>query len=439
MTLTITLFALLGIGLVLLMFTQGMARRVDLFSIRNIYLAGFIIYHIVNPILTLRSGNYGSYEIFDPERAGNWLLLFVYVYIAVYLFSYHRVKITRWLANKFSGTQASATDSMLTGLAIGLVVAAIGLRLLGTLVPVLRGLSFNSALALVASACGIMGWVWGQRRFNPMVLMIVAFVMSVALVMSLTDAFSRRPLISVLAGFSWGAYYRWARHVSPGKLIFAIAPLILAAMAIVAAFTAIRGQDSATVQQRFHQMSQGNIREGASGLLSGQTAGVASLWLLDHFPRDFDYQHLFSFRYMAYWWVPRVIWEEKPLPLGNKIASMARLEGVNRNGITLPPGVVSYGSAEGGLYAVVLYALFFGQFTRFFDELIRLNPTNPFVILPVGCTTGNFLGLARGDIANFTNLIVISFLASLLILYLTSQAFGGARRAPAGMPWPQPG
>jgi hypothetical protein len=47
--------------------------------------------------------------------------------------------------------------------------------------------------------------------------------------------------------------------------------------------------------------------------------------------------------------------------------------------------------------------------------------------------------LARGDIAVFTNLALVAFLSTLLLLYLTSFAFGGARRGSVEAAWPQPG
>src|SRR5690606_430190 len=152
--------------------------------------------------------------------------------------------------------------------------------------------------------------------------------------------------------------------------------------------------------------------------------GPAALWMVEKFPREVRYEHLFTFRYMAYWFVPRMLWEDKPEPLSTKVAHLAKLRGVNRDAITIPPGVVGYAAAEGGFYALVLYALFFGQFTRFFDELITLNPHNPFIILPVGCATGQFLGLARGEIAIFTNLAIVGFALTFLLIYLTSLAFG---------------
>jgi hypothetical protein len=437
MGLTIALFWLLAAGIVLMVLYQGLTRSVDLFSIRNIYLAGFIVYQIVSPVMALQSDFYAGFRIVDPAKAGKWMLIFNYVFVAIFLLSYHRIKLVQWLAAKFPQRSATASDSMLTGLAFALILFAVVLRLVGVRIPILQSLSVNVSVALAATSCAIIGWVWAQRRLNPAVLSIAFFIISVSMVVSLTGFYSRRPLVSILAGFSWGAYHRWARFLPPGKLLLSAAPLAILAGLVVAAFTAIRSHSTGVTdaQVTLQQMKSASISKGTSDLLSGQAVGPAALWMVEKFPREVRYEHLFTFRYMAYWFVPRMLWEDKPEPLSTKVAHLAKLRGVNRDAITIPPGVVGYAAAEGGFYALVLYALFFGQFTRFFDELITLNPHNPFIILPVGCATGQFLGLARGEIAIFTNLAIVGFALTFLLIYLTSLAFGQSQndslRAPA--------
>ena len=68
---------------------------------------------------------------------------------------------------------------------------------------------------------------------------------------------------------------------------------------------------------------------------------------------------------------------------------------------------------------------------------MTLNPGNPYIILSVGCATGHFLGLARGDIAIFANVAMISFLSSYFLILLTSKAFGRTSHSPGQAYWPQ--
>lgn len=438
--LIIALLWLLAGMLVVLMIVQGLSRRVDLFSVRNIYFAGFIVYQIISPVTALRTGFFYNFRIVDPVGAAKWFLVFAYVYIAIFVVSYHWIGISRWLARKFPSGGGGVSDSMLTGLALTLIVAALAARMIGMQVPLLRGLSVNVAVALTAAACAITGWIWGERKLNPAVLIVVAVVICVSMITAMTGFYSRRPLISILGGFAWGAYYRWARQLTPSRLIFATVPLLVAVALVVAAFTAVRGQTfraGGEGRVTFSNLGGANLGFGTTDLVSGQSTGAIGLWALEKYPAELDYDHLFSLRYMGYYFVPRIFWPDKPNALSNDIATLARLRGVNRKAITMPPGIIGYSAAEGGFYALVVYALFFGQFTRFFDELIRLNPGNPFIILPIGCTTGQFLGLARGDIAIFTNLAVIGVVSTWLILQFTSMAFGRTRNAPLAAPWPQ--
>jgi hypothetical protein len=300
------------------------------------------------------------------------------------------------------------------------------LRLIAFQVPLIAGVSINTSIAIMGAACAVVGWVWAARRLNPAVLVVVAFVVGVSLIIVLSGIYSRRPLISVLAGFAWGAYHRWAKHLTPSKLVISAAPLFLVIAGVVAAFTAIRSHKTSetSAQSTLQQMRGASVSRGTSDLLGGQAVGAAALWILEKYPAEIKYNPLFTFRYMAYWWVPRTLWEDKPEPLSTNVAHLAKLRGVNRDVLTIPPGIVGYAGAEGGFYAVVLYALFFGQFTRFFDDLIRLNPGNPYIILSVGCSTGQFLGLARGEIAIFTNLAIVGFVFSYLLIYVTALAFG---------------
>ena len=164
--LIITLLIALAVGLMLMMFAQGLTRRVDFFSVRNIYLAGFIIYHVSSPISALQDGTYIGFKIIDPLGAAKWMLIYTYIYVGVYLFSYNRIKISRWFASKFSSGSGEASDSLLTGVSIAMIIAAIATRIIGMQVQPLAAISTNVSIALAAASCAIVGWIWGGRRFE---------------------------------------------------------------------------------------------------------------------------------------------------------------------------------------------------------------------------------------------------------------------------------
>ena len=440
-SLTVFFLYFLAFVLCLMMLKQGLSRSVDFFSVRNLYLFGFIVYQLLNPANALYSENFTFFQIAFPAKTGKTFLLYAYLFVGVFLLSYHKLKPSRWFARKFPAPQREISDSFFLGLAIALILFAVPLRFFGNSVPGLSIVSTQTSIAMAAVASAIAGWVWGNRRLNLAVIAILCFIVGASFVISMTGAFGRRPLIGILLGLAWGAYYRRARYMKPAKLLVTLSPIFVFVVVAVSAFTAIRhNRDTAaaSIQDTTRKMASADINAGILDIFGGQTTGSASLWAIEQWPDRFDYKPLFSLKFMAYWYVPRYIWPEKPTPLSKDIARLARLKRMNWDRMTIPPGVIGYAAAEGGILAAVIYALFFGQFLRFIDELIRLNILNPFIILPAGCATGQILGLARGDIAIFTNLIVLGFVTTFVMLFVASKLLGRKLQPAYWVPWPQP-
>ncbi len=438
---TIIMFSLTGFILVLMVFLQGFSRKVDLFSMRNMYLFSFLVYQIISPATALYTENFTLFQVNSPAQSGKQLLIFVWIYLAVFLLSYHRLGLTPWVAKKFSGPPRETSDSFFLGLAVALVVIALPLRLFGPGIPLIAKASANVSIALASVACGLAGWVWSNRRLNIPIVLMVLFIVGSSFAISLIGVFGRRFMLSVLVGFAWGVYHRRMKWMNPGRMLLNIAPVMLVVFVAVSAFTAIRDNRKtaeADIRQTMAEMQGAQIDTGAKDVFSGQTTGSATLWALENYPDPLEPQMLYSLKFMAYWYIPSAIWPEKPTPLGNHIATLAKVDGVHRELITLPPGVIGYAAAEGGLIAVIVYALFYGQFLRLFDEFVRLNPTNAFVLLPVGCATGQVLGLARGDIAVFANLILVSFISTYFLMYLVKRFFGKPSAQAYWVPAPQP-
>jgi hypothetical protein len=426
------LLILLILGVIL---KQGLSRNVDLFSLRNLYLAGFCIYQLSSPALALETGNFWFFDIVTPEKTGKEFFVLASLYLMVFLFSYHKIKLSPKLAKVFSGPPQEVSDYLLICLAGGLMALAVPMRFMP--IPAIAKPSVQVAIAFAGITSAICGWVWSSRRSNIPLTIFIGFLVFASVLLSVTSTMGRRPLIGVAMGFVWGVYQRRARWQSPGRLILSTMPFILAAAVAISAFTAIRSREGVSGQENLSRMAKANIKSGAMDILAGQSCGSASLWAIENWPETFETRKLYSLKIMAYWWVPRGLWPEKPAPLGNDVARLAKVDGVNWYGMTIPPGVIGYIAAEGGMLALVIYGVFFGQFLRLFDDLVRLNPTNVYIILPVGCCLGQVLGLARGCIAIFTNLFILGFIATFLILYVVNKLFGHRIREKYTMAWPQ--
>lgn len=429
--------ALIGVGMVFLMLKEGLSRKVDIFSARNMYFVGFIVYQIISPAVALHTENFTIFKVYSPSDTGKKFLMMVVFYLAVFIFSYRRVKFTPWIARKFTLPPREMSDYLLLGLAVFLIASGMFLRF--TPFAVLAGPATQVSIAFAAIASAISGWVWSNRRSNIPVVLTAAGVVFGCLVIVLTGVFGRRPLLVVAMGFAWGVYHRRARLMSPARMMVYTAPFVIVAAVAVAAFTAMRSHESRNLdmQGTVSGMAKADIQSGMKDLLGGQTVGSATLWAIEQWPDRFERRYLYSFKYMGMLVVPRFMWPDKPTPLGNDVASLAQVEGINRKGITLPPGIIGYSVAEGGYVALFFYALFFGQFMRLIDELVRLNPTNAFIILPAAVATGQAFGLARGCIALFTDVLVLGFIATYLILFICDRLFGRKSTQVHYSPMPQ--
>lgn len=437
-SLTVSLLYFLAFALCMMILKQGLSQSNNILSARNLFLFGLIVYQLVNPAHALYTWDFTLFQVENPAQTGKTFLLFVYLFTGVFLLSYHKLQPSRWLARRFPAPQREIGDSFFLGLAVSLGLLGLVLRFFGIYIPGLGAASTNVSIALAAVSCGIAGWVWGNRPLNLFVIGMTVLIVGIGFVICMTGMFGRRPLIGILLGLAWGAYYRRARYMKPVKLLVMLSPVLVFVVIAVGAYTAIRSHkvgSSETAQTTARKMGQANLSSGIKDIFGGQTTGSAALWAIEQWPDRLEYRPLFSLKFMAYWYVPRYLWPEKPVPLSKEVATLARLDYLNRERITIPPGVIGYAAAEGGLLAVIIYALFFGQFFRFIDELIRLHPMNPFVILPTGCATGNMLGMARGDLAIFTNLIVLGFVFSFALLFVASKMFGRNVQQPYWNPY----
>lgn len=424
--LTAAAFYGLALGLVLLMVWQGLTRKVELLSIRNLYLAGFIVYQLLNPARVVITENPDMFHINDVERAGQTLLLYALIFIPVYLLAYHKTIVWKWLARRLKTKPVQTPDALLIGIGVALVLTAGTMRALPP-IPVISSIAYHFAIGFAAAACGLVGWVWARRFSNMMVIAIGSGVFLMATMVALYGTFGRRSLLAVGMGLAWGAYYSFGQRLKPIKLIMWSTPVLLVALVLVSAYTAIRGNARAegmNPAQVIRSLASANVRAGAEDVLGGQTTGSVAMWCVENFPKYQETRHLFSLRQALNQFIPRFLWREKPEPLATQLAKMGRVKGVNWEKITLPPGVLGYAAAEGGLYAVVVYALFFGGFCRFFDEVVMQNLGNPFLVIAVSSAIGHFLGLARGDLANFTINIVVTFVGSLVFMWLLGKMFG---------------
>jgi hypothetical protein len=396
----------------LLMLWQHSRGTVPLISLRNFSLIGLIVFQYFSGGLHLATNNYMGFPVADPERSGLIYTLILSAFTVLYLIMYHFGWPARQLSRAVPITRSVPNDATLLVLAVVLLPIGVALRFVP--VPLIGTILGYFGYGLIATAAGFAGWTLMRHFFNPIYVIACSAIFMVASVASIIGVFGRRGLVAAAAGFVWGAFYSKLRFVKARWVVVALLILAGPGIYLTAAFTASRSvSDSrSTVGTLLRGMANPRFRETIPALLSGQSCGPISFFVIENYPRVYQANFLGSVTYIFLSPIPRSWWPDKPTPISTEIASNSRLSGVNRRGITLPPGVAGYIAAEGGIPALFVYAWFFGCVVRFFDELVRRAWWNPLLIVPVGSALGQILGLFRGDMAIFTFAYVMSFTGS---------------------------
>lgn len=428
-TLLAIYLSVLSLAILVMMIVQFSRRQVELLSIRNFFLLGMIIFQLTSaipPILTERNNRY---TLQDWPAAGMQFTVMVSIFLVLFFLAYRWGAGAKLLARLTPTTRVYPPETLLFFLAIALTVIAIVGRV-GVAIPnsTVSSLMGKVALAFAAMACGMAGWIWAPRLFNPVVALFSSGIVMVNLALVLSETFGRRSLVAIGAALLWGMYYSYWRHLKFTQLAPRLAMMALPPVILLAAFTSVReSQQREALGARVSQIaSSSNLEAGFLDLLSGQNCAPTSMWLIDNYPERFEHRHLMTLKYFVMLPIPRAIWHTKPEPLSTEIAAKARIQGVRQDELKIGPGVVGHAAAEGGWYALVVYGIVAGLFIRFFDELIRLKPSNPYIVLPIGSAMGQIVGIPRGDAsvfaANYVAAVLGAYFSTLVLARVLAAA-----------------
>jgi len=415
----------LSLVLVWIVFRDHRSGLCELLSCRNLALLGLILFQLSSVAYSLLASDYSKYPVNAPAKSGLIFCAMITTFVILSLWAYRRGWFVTTLARRLPTTHASPGDVALLLNAFLITVVAVVMRF-GVAIPYISIIAGTVAIGLNAVSSGLVGWVWGRQLRNPVYLVYGLLIIAANLAVVMSFSFGRRGIVAVGGIIVWGMYYSWWRHLRTTGILSRMAIVGLAPVIFLLLFTSVRtagrsasGIDTSqlTAARQIQNIIQGgSIVRGLTFLASGQYAGAITLFLIENCPENFEYRHMESVYYFFVLPVPRAWWPGKPNPLSQQIARMARISRVNWNRLKLGPGVIGHAAAEGGWYAVALYAIIGGLFFRFFDDIVRLNIDSPFVVLSIGSSMGHFIGLPRGSVPNFAFLAVVTAIGSLLIM-----------------------
>lgn len=386
-------------------------------SLRNIFLAGFIYFQLYGAIYPLWINYYQPYYISDPASAASRFVLYSLAFMSLFLGSY--ALLTPWLIRRHRGTafQSSPPPRILASMALVLAIAAFYGRFSGA-VPIVGPLINHMLVSTAAAATCLASVAIFASKFNPLYLALGAIVVLFSLINTTLAAFGRRGLVGVLGAIVVGAAFssfRWNRRL----LLVLLPVLVIAGVFFVAAFSQIRGDLSTqgSLYERTVGIQENLSMESVFDLFNVPDTGVATLFLIDSRPDDFDYDNLLSVRYFFIHLAPRQLFPSKIEPLSRRIPIEANRRGVALGLHTVGPGIIGHAAADGGLYAAVLYGLILGGIFAALDSLLDHYRYSILAVAALFSALGQTFSLARGESSIMLGIMLIGIFSNLILFY----------------------
>ncbi len=408
----------MGAAMLLLMLVQYLRGRWDLLTARNFAIVGFVVFQVtsVPPVLWLKTD---WYRISDPEEIALQHLLWSTVFFLIAWGVYESGVVARSASKVIRANPRPPPDAVLFPLALLATVAAVLLRYVP--VPLIGVLTSMTGVGMAAISTGAIGWLWGRNLFNPALAAIALGLTGVNAFIAMgvgigDDEFGRRPLIAVAAALVWSLYFSGLRYRKPGTVAAYMAVIGGAGIFAVMVFSTARNLEAFT---RIGSITPRQWAERFAEITNGQDTPRRSMWIAERMrDGDFETKHLQTVVYLTTFPIPRAIWSGKPYPLSTYMADYSRRDGVRlgRTGVTNPAGIIGNAAYEGGLYALVVYAILAGLILRFFDQLLIEHETQPMVVLPLGCALGHLIGAARGETSVFVFNYIWTTLSCMFIM-----------------------
>lgn len=386
--------ALMIIAVLALMVVQHNRATVQLVSVRNVFVFGFIFFQLYSAARYIyEPAIYYRWVIDDVAYAGAAFVGCSVIFLSVLLVTYHRGWLVRRLAARVPAPVASPAEGTMLGMAIIFTLLGMALWLLRN-TPLAAQVAIPVGTGFAAIACGLVAWVWVQRPAN---LLLAGFATATFIINALLPmtTYGRRSLVSLGAVIIWAMYYRRWNRLRAGRLVYRFALIAIGPIILIAMFSNIRGKRLTTVPEVVTALVSSDIATGVAKLSGPQDAGHASMWIIAHYHDQNEPDHLFTLRAYFHYFVPRAIWPDKPPSLGQRLPDLAGMKRVG--GLNVGPGIVGSAMAEGGLYALVLYGFVFGLVLRLLDEIVVTHHANIFIVLPIGSALGEFFAMPRGE------------------------------------------
>ena len=424
---------------------RGCARQYfsgqrELLSLRNIFLLGFVLFELYSVANVASSGNFGQFPLNHPLIAERRFEVLALTFLVVFLVAYERPLGPQKFGRRIESLLVSRHPKRrrVVPLAIGMTAIAVLLRAASLASPTgtLSHAASLIAAAAAAVACGLAAWVSQSSRGVARRGLFCVMVILVNIPVAIVGQFSRRPLVALFGAVIWSLYYSRLSSGGARKTVIKLVALAVIPLVALAIFTDLRhsGQSNGSVSEFISKLgnASGATSSGVQTLATNLPTGAVTLWVEENYPSMFHAKKLQSLQYFFGIAVPRSIWHSKPKPISDSIATEANLTGVNVKKIKVPAGIIGNAAAEGGLLADIVYAYLLAALLRLLDDAVALNRWDPYLVVAVGSSLGQILGLARGESSVFAAVFMASVLVTRLALATFQWVISFGEPAPSG-------
>ena len=423
-------------GLIMIPYLRGKA---DLCTAWNLLLLGVIIF-VGFGCLEVKYGDFSWPQLkwFQPTPAlVNWCMLANTVFLATLVLSYYYNPITPHITSRVLRKWPPITSgSMMFGLifCVGLATASLVLKDVFFVGLVLSQLSHK---ALVCSAVFAIA-IWWRTRTSLIWLSTFVVVLIWAMLFSMVVFAGRRLLLSVLMGpvlcVFWMSVRYW--NIKRSMSLMAVATVFIFLAGVF--YNSIRHFDQGKDAQK---RTIGNMLKQVSSLKDRKFEKVREnklhylgQWNVNYSLLAEHYVHtgelvprpLNTLKFVLAYPIPRSVWPGKPIAIGEiMVHDIVRYKTTNWG-----VGIAGHGIFEGGIPALILYAVLLSIGIRLFDDPMRAQPDNPYLISMLAAASPHIVSFPRGDMGTMTLESLECFLFAFMVSVATRFVYGTARGTP---------
>jgi hypothetical protein len=284
---------------------------------------------------------------------------------------------------------------------------------------------------------------WFRDKRNPVLIAIFLGVFAYAGLFSMITFAGRRLLLSVAAAPLVCIYWLHWRNLSPKTNLIRLTLAAFLGLSVTAFYGTIRhyrsisGEMDPTMARLIESVKSTNTTRAVEQVTGNWLHflsqycvhySLLTMQLVDE--KAVPVEPLNSIAYVATYPIPRGIFPRKPSPLGGPrlVNEILRMPYPTNWGL----GIVGNGYQEGGMLVIALYTFLAAAACRVFDDALRRQPDNVFLLGMLCASMPHIMAWTRGEVCIMTTEVIEAVFFGLALSILCRFAFGtvdSSRRA----------